>query len=198
MSDEKKLFGVGSEPEEDKIGMDQQENQQPFHAGNEKAGTFGAHAKVEVTKKKRAPFGAQQADGNKQGKLANVKMIFSLQNKLFWVNAYLLALIYLMISDRNILQFSLPSIPNIGMTVLFPFSVLIIGSIAIRFRNWMPGVYYWLYPTFRVSPNIQSKLFLAIWYITKFIFYYFIWATSLLWGILGILFAVINARKIEK
>ncbi|GGP15236.1 hypothetical protein [Oceanobacillus neutriphilus] len=196
MSDKKKLFGVGSEPEEDNPEV----NQQPFNPDIKKEKVFGSQVKEEGILEKQTAFGTQHtaADENKQGKLANIKLVFSLQNKLFWVSAYLLAIIYLIISDRDILQFHFPTIPHIAMTVLFPFSVLIIGSIAIRLRNMMPGVYYWLYPTYRRSPNINSILFLVIWYAMKVMFYYFIWATSFLWGILGIIFAVINARKIEK
>lgn len=198
MSDKKKLFGVGSELEEDNTEV----NQQPVKpgAGNEKKSAFGSHVKEEETMGKQIAFGAQHtaANENQQGKLANIKMVFSLQNKLFWVNSYLMAVIYLILSNGSFSHFSFPSIFHLINAILFPFSVIVMGSIAIRFRNIMPGVYYWLYPTYKKSPNINSMLFLIIWYVIKFMFYYFIWATSFLWGILGILLAAINARKIEK
>ncbi len=196
MSDKKKLFGVGSELEESNTEL----NQQPFKPANKKENAFGSHVQEEAVREKKAAIGAQHtaADENKQGKLANIKMVFSLQNKLFWVNSYLLAIIFLILSNGSLSNFNFPSIFHLINAILFPFSVIVMGSIAIRFRNFMPGVYYWLYPTYRKSPNINSMLFLLIWYVVKVMFYYFIWTTSFLWGVLGILLAALNARKIEK
>ena len=125
--------------------------------------------------------------------LSVVKRIFTLQNVKFWLLTYLVSLI--------IFQFFRSYIPLIDSInfVLFPFTVIVVGTIANQFILSMPLIYKLLYPTYKQNlSNHHNKIMLVITNIIKFIIYVIVWRYTFILGIIGMIVTINNARKLTK
>lgn len=124
--------------------------------------------------------------------LSVVKRVFTLQNIKFWLIVYLVSLII-----YQFFRLKSGFISSINL-ILFPFSVILVGSLANQFILSMPQIYRLLYPTYRNLSNRQNMIVLVITNIIKFLIYVIVWNYTFIVGIVGLVVTMNNARKLTK
>jgi hypothetical protein len=127
-------------------------------------------------------------------KLSSIlKKIFTIQPVKFWLITYSVSLIIQYFLGSNVL------VINIINTVLFPFSIILLGSMAISIGHSNSFLFRLLYPSaFKVLFVDSSKLAGVLMVIIKLILFYIVWRFTFILGIIGFLLTVSHARNLLK
>ncbi|MDQ0300431.1 putative neutral ceramidase superfamily lipid hydrolase [Salibacterium salarium] len=125
--------------------------------------------------------------------LSVVKNFFTLQNVKFWLLTYLVSFIIFEFFSSHIILI------NSVNFILFPFTVIIVGTVANQFVLSISLVYRLMYPTYKHSlSNNQNKVMLIITNIIKFFIYIVLWRYTFILGIAGLIITINNARTLDK
>lgn len=146
-----------------------------------------------ILENKEQLFGTKAIDyrGSQFYLLSMVTRIFTLQNIKFWLLTYVVSVVIFQLFGWRRIDFI-----NI---ILFPFSVILIGSIANLFVPSMPQLYRLLYPSsYKVLFLNLSKVWAVIMIIIKLIIYVIVWRYTFILGIVGLMITINNARKLIK
>lgn len=139
-------------------------------------------------------FGTKAVDPYKQQNQFQllVGKIFTMQSIKFWLLAYLYAVgcFYLFGTSFTVLA--------IINTVLFPFSIILIGYVARLFMQAIPFIYRLLYPQYKPLFNFYNKLVAVLMIVIKVAIYVYVWQYSFVIGILGLVLVIIYANKLVK
>lgn len=117
------------------------------------------------------------------------KKTLTLQSIKFWVLTYLFSVIVF-----QFLKSYIPLADYLNL-ILFPFSVMLVGDIAIRFINSFPLLYNLLYPTVKIKYGTQSTIKLLLISILKIVIYIIVWKYTFVLGIIGLIYKVNDTRK---
>ncbi|MFK3936807.1 hypothetical protein ACI2JA_04750 [Alkalihalobacillus sp. NPDC078783] len=121
-----------------------------------------------------------------------LKNFVTLQSIKFWVLAYVFSMIVdLFFGSNSIL------IDSVNL-VLFPFAVILIGTVANQFIMSARFVYILLYPTYKNLTNSQSIMFILVVNVLKFIFFIIVWKYTFVLGVIGLILSIYNAQKMSR
>lgn len=121
--------------------------------------------------------------------LSLLKQIFTLQSIKFWIVTYIISFIFYYFFKTNIIFIDIFNI------ILFPFSVILLGTIAISFRGQL---YRLLYPSIRTIYVNQHFLIAIMIGILKLILYIAVWKYTFILGIVGFIIRINEAIKLLK
>ena len=149
-------------------------------------------------------FGVKALDYQpKINALSVLKQILTLQSIKFWIFTYVIAFVfyYLFTTDFIKLNKFIPFLAT-DMTwmyiinmILFPFSAILLGTLAIKARG---QVYRLLYPSIQITYVNQHFFVAIILGILTIILYIIVWRFSFVIGIIGIIITVNDALKLLK
>lgn len=110
----------------------------------------------------------------------------------FWVLSYVLSMIIESFFGSNSIL-----IDSINL-ILFPFAVILIGTLANQFITSARFLYILLYPTYRNLTNSQSIMFLLVVNVLKLIFFIIVWKYTFVLGVIGLVLSIYNAKKMSR
>jgi len=139
-------------------------------------------------------FGTKAVDPHQQQNhfLLVVGKVFTMQKVMFWLLAYVFAVGCFYLFGGSFIPLAIIN------TILFPFSVILIGYIARLFSQSAPFIFRLLYPNYKPLFNFYSKLVAVLLIIIKTIIYMFVWQYSFVVGILGLALMIFYANKLAK
>ncbi|MEK4566886.1 hypothetical protein MKX54_19590 [Alkalihalobacillus sp. FSL R5-0424] len=121
-----------------------------------------------------------------------LKNFVTLQPIKFWVLSYVLSMIIELFFGSNSIL-----IDSVNL-ILFPFAVILIGTLANQFIMSARFFYILLYPTYRNLTNSQSIMFLLVVNVLKFIFFIIVWKYTFVLGVIGLVLSIYNAKKMSR
>lgn len=125
-----------------------------------------------------------------EGKLLLIgKNTITLQPILFWVLSYVVSVVIFLFFKSYI------PLLNILNVVLFPFAVMLIGDIAIKFTFSFPLLYGLLYPTYKDYVNSHNTFIRILIIVLKIGIYIVVWRYTFILGVIGLMIKISHTQK---
>lgn len=143
---------------------------------------------------KELMFGTEAIDPHQQQNhlLLVVGKVFTMQKLTFWLLAYAFALGCIYLFGGLFIPLAIIN------TILFPFSIILVGHFARLFMQSIPILYRLLYPQYKPLFNFYSNLVAILLIVIKIVIYLYVWKYSFVLGILGLALVIFYANKLAK
>jgi len=124
-----------------------------------------------------------------------LKTFLKLQPIKFWVIAFIVSFL---INHFFTFGLYLPYFFNKVNIFLFPFAVMLVGKISILGYPTIPMIRELLYPSYKVNLESSHLIITVITLLIKSIIYIIVWNYTFIIGVLGLIMALDDVKKLSK